>query len=614
MSAATPTEETKRRAGETFHQSPTLLTTGVDVDSAKSDSAKDAKSSPIAFETHEVDPGKEGKPVQKTVAIGVLTFGLCLVAFAAAVDNTILGTAIPRITADFNSLQDAGLYRSASLVASTALQLPYGKAYAQFNVKWIYIGSLVIFEAGSILCAAAPNSGALVAGRVVSGAGAAALYSGAINMLAIAAGPQRAPRFSASMVGLASLVGPPLGGAFTDAPRLTWRWCFWINLPIGAAAAVCILAMFRAPRPSPPPESDTEMHGVGHAREAAQVDVETDPASTAPPQPDGQNSRTASTAISLMEKPFVKKVRRMDPLGTALLIPALVSLLLALQWGGTEYPWSDGRVWGCLVCSGVLAALFVASLWVNGDDAVIPPRLLRDRSVLGGVLLVFGLSAALFTHVFFLPFYFQVVQGMSATASGLRILAYLGAMALAGVFAGGAMSSRGALSHHRPYAWVGTALFVVGAGLLHMLSVDSGLGIVVGFQLLSGVALGVAWQVPYVAVQRSKKLAMRPGDAAIANAMIAFSNSFGAALGISIAQNVFATTLARGLADLPGLNSDQAHALAKAGQAAQLRDSDFVSPELLAPVLQVFHDAITSTFTFAAVAGGVAFLCSFVFP
>ncbi|TQN69624.1 Efflux pump roqT, partial [Colletotrichum shisoi] len=435
------------------------------------------------------------------------------------------GTAIPRITADFNSLQDAGLYRSASLVASTALQLPYGKAYAQFNVKWIYIGSLVIFEAGSVLCAAAPSSGALVAGRVVSGAGAAALYSGAINMLAMAAGPQRAPALFgivSSMVGLASLVT------------------------------------------------------------------------------DGQNSRNTSTAIPFMEKPFVKKARKMDPLGTALLIPALVSLLLALQWGGTEYPWSDGRVWGCLVCSGVLAALFVASLWVNGDDAVIPPRLLRDRSVLGGVLLIFGLSAALFTHVFFLPFYFQVVQGLSATASGLRILAYLGAMALAGVFAGGAMSSRGALSHHRPYAWVGTALFVVGAGLLHMLSVGSGLGMVVGFQLLSGVALGVAWQVPYVAVQRSKKLATRSGDAAIANAMIAFSNSFGAALGISIAQNVFATTLARGLADLPGLSSDQAHALARAGQAARLRDSEFVPPELLALVLQVFHHAITSTFTFAA--------------
>lgn len=306
----------------------------------------------------------------------------------------------------------------------------------------------------------------------------------------------------------------------------------------------------------------------------------------------------------------------MDPIGTALLIPAMVSLLLALQWGGTKYSWSDGRVWGCLVCSGVLTAAFVVSLLVNGDEAMIPPRLLHDRAVVGGMLLITWLSAAMFTHVFFLPFYFQVVQSMSATASGLRTLAYVGAMAVAGVGAGGAMSSRSSdggvgFSDHRPYAWVGAGLFVIGAGLMHMLTVGSGLGMVVGFQLLSGAALGVAWQVPYVAVQRSEKIGKRPDDRAIANALIAFSNSLGAALGISIAQTIFATTLAKGLADLPGLDPSQADVLAKAGQAARL---GFLSPELLAPVLQIFNHAITSTFTFAATAAGIAFLCCFIFP
>ncbi|KAJ0273387.1 hypothetical protein CBS470a_012286 [Colletotrichum nupharicola] len=308
-------------------------------------------------------------------------------------------------------------------------------------------------------------------------------------------------------------------------------------------------------------------------------------------------------------------MQKMDPLGTALLVPAMVSLLLALQWGGTKYNWSDGRVWGCLVCSGVLTAAFVISLRFNGDDAMIPPRLLRDRAVVGGMLLITWLSAAMFTHVFFLPFYFQVIQGMSAMASGLRTLAYVGAMALAGVGAGGVMSSRSSnggvgLSDHRPYAWVGAGLFVIGAGLMHMLTVSSGLGMVVGFQLLSGAALGVVWQVPYVAVQRSEKIGKRPDDRAIANALIAFSNSLGAALGISIAQTIFATTLAQGLADLPGLDPSHADALAKAGQAAQL---GFLSPELLAAVLQIFNHAITSTFTFAATAAGVAFLCCFIF-
>ncbi|CAI0640983.1 unnamed protein product [Colletotrichum noveboracense] len=548
------------------------------------------------------------------VTITALTLGLCLVSFAAAVDNTILGTAIPRITTDFDSLQDAGLYRSASLVASTALQLPYGKAYAQFNVKWIYLGSLVVFEVGSVLCAVAPNSGTLIAGRVVSGVGAAALYSGAINMVAMTVSPQRAPALFgivSGMVGLASLVGPPLGGAFTDAPKLTWRWCFWINVPLGGVAALFILAGFRSPQrqSSLPAQADTEMQTVGDAHEGVEGKR---PPTSAPPRSLNKCGLTAASAAVL---PLIKRMQKMDPLGTALLVPAMVSLLLALQWGGTKYNWSDGRVWGCLVCSGVLTAAFVISLRFNGDDAMIPPRLLRDRAVVGGMLLITWLSAAMFTHVFFLPFYFQVIQGMSAMASGLRTLAYVGAMALAGVGAGGAMSSRSSnggvgLSDHRPYAWVGAGLFVIGAGLMHMLTVSSGLGMVVGFQLLSGAALGVVWQVPYVAVQRSEKIGKRPDDRAIANALIAFSNSLGAALGISIAQTIFATTLAQGLADLPGLDPSHADALAKAGQAAQL---GFLSPELLAAVLQIFNHAITSTFTFAATAAGVAFLCCFIF-
>ncbi|KAF9871779.1 MFS transporter [Colletotrichum karsti] len=611
MSVTTSTEKM------TGDQPLKVSTSGIgDVCGTESDSATDAR----RLETRDFEAdgstGKRGKSVQQTVAVGALTLGLCLVAFAAAVDNTIL--------AEFNSLEDAGLYRSASLVASTALQLPYGKAYAQFNVKWIYLASLLIFEAGSVLCAAAPSSRALIAGRVVSGVGAAALYSGAINMLAMAASPQRTPALFgtlSSMFGLASLVGPLLGGAFTDAPNLTWRWCFWINLPLGGVAAIFILLVFRIPKPSSPQmpthvEADTEMQTVNSTQNDAQdmqdkAAATTTTRTTAPAQQPHTQEVPASKFLS-----FIRKVQKMDPLGTALLIPAMVSLVLALQWGGTTYPWSDGRVWGCLVCFGVLAGFFVLSLRFNGDEAVIPLRLLRDRTVLGGVLMITWLSAGFFTHVFFLPFYLQVVQGMSATASGLRLLAYLGAMALAGVVAGGAMSSRrgGGLSNHKPYAWVGAGLFIVGAGLLHTLSVTSGLGKVVGFQLLSGAALGIAWQVPYIAVQRSEKLAKRPGDGAISNALITFSNSFGAVLGISIAQNIFARTLTTGLAGVPGLDSSHADAIAKAGQAAQLSDPAFLPQGLLVLVLQVFNDAIMSTFTFAAVAGGVGFLCSFIFP
>lgn len=496
-------------------------------------------------------------------------------------------TAIPRITSDFASLDSSAWYRNASLVVSTALQLPLGKVYTLLNVGCTYLASVVIFEIGSVMCAVAPNSGTFIAGRIVAGVGSSALYSGAINILGLYAPEQIRPALFGlvtSMVGVASLVGPPLGGAFTDSPRTTWRWCFWINLPIGVVAGVCMFASIRA---SP------SAHRLANNKEHQ------------------ENSQT-SAAISLKQKLF-----KLDPLGTLLLMPAVASLLIALQWGGTTYDWKDGRVWGCLLCSGILLIAFVAVEIRLGNDAMIPPELVARRSVLAGVLLIAALSAAMYTHIFFLPFYFQVVLGLSATDSGLRTLAYVGTMALSGVFAGGAMSSAkgGWASKHKPYAWFGASLFATGAGLLHTLAPDSGTAKMVGYQLLAGAGLGVAWQVPFVAIQRDKALARIPGDVqAIANALVAFSTSFGAALGIAVAQNIFSVSLARTLGMIAGLSPEQIDLIMDGGLVTGLRDPNFLSDRLVALIVKAFNDSISVTFIFPVVVGTLAAFFGLIFP
>lgn len=311
---------------------------------------KDATTTDITgAPTEDEEPEDESKYLSG-LKLWTLSFGLCLTTFVIALDNTIIATAIPKITSVFNSLEDVGWYGSSYLLTTTSLQPSFGKVYTYFDVKYTYLIALVIFEVGSVICAAATSSPMFIIGRAIAGAGAAALYSGGMTIIGFSVPLRKRAIYIAalsSMFGIASVVGPILGGAFTD--RLSWRWCFWINLPFGGISLAVVFFFFSNPE-----------RKYNHI-------------------------------------PIKERLKNIDMAGAVFLICAIVSLLLALQWGGFTYPWSNSKVWGTLLGFGLIIAVFIVIQFYQGDKATIPVRVFKQRTILVSCVFSALLSMALYT-------------------------------------------------------------------------------------------------------------------------------------------------------------------------------------------------------------------------
>ncbi|KAI4128955.1 MAG: hypothetical protein LQ347_003961 [Umbilicaria vellea] len=480
-------------------------------------------------------------------ALAVLTFGLCMATFVVALDNTIIATAIPRITTVFNSLNDVGWYGSSYLLTTCSLQPSFGKIYTYFDVKWTYLVALLIFELGSIICAAAKNSVMLIVGRAVAGAGAAALFSGGMTIVGFSVPLRKRAIYIAmlsSMFGISSVIGPILGGVLTD--RASWR----CNLPFGGIALLTVFFFFKNPE---------RKHG---------------------------------------DMTFKEKIKQVDLLGAFFLICAIVCLLLALQWGGSLYPWHDSRVWGCLLGFGLLISIFIALQFRLGDRATIPPRIVSQRTVGASSAFSCLLAMALYTHIFYLPFYFQAVKGTTAEGSGIRSIPYLISITIASIAIGGSITVFG---WYTPFMWVGTVVFTVGCGLLYTLRVGSGAGHWIGYQILTGLGAGAGVQIPFIAVQ----VVLSAKDMPTGNAIAIFFNSLGGAFSISIAQNIFSNTL---IQEIPKHTTGVSPATIIAAGATHVRD--VTPPSQLQGVLLAYSLAINRAFILPIAVGVLAFGCS----
>ncbi|PWY93640.1 putative efflux pump antibiotic resistance protein [Aspergillus sclerotioniger CBS 115572] len=471
--------------------------------------------------------------------LGLLTVGICLTIFLISLDFSIIATAIPSITTEFHSLEDVGWYGSAYLLTAASSQLLMGKIYTCLGVKWVFLTALLVFEVGSAICGAAPNSLALILGRAIAGCGNAGLLSGALLILAHSVPLERRPLFTAmtgGTYGIAAIAGPPLGGLFTD--KLSWRWCFYINLPIGAVTFLVVAFFFDSPAQSDAPTGQT----------------------------------------------FFASIKRFDPLGTMVFMPAVVCVLLALQWGGITYEWNSGTIIALFVLFGVLLLAFLAIQWRAQDNATVPPRLFRLRTIWSCAIYEFTLGAGFFIFVYYVPIWFQAVQGVSAIESGKRTLPMLIGNIVGTTLAGVAVA---AIGQYAPFMILGTILTSVGGGLLTLFNPGITSAAWIGYQVLVGVGIGVGWQQPIVAVQTVVGME----DVPTATAILSFAQTIGGSLFISVAQSVFSSRLTQDLAaKAPGLDPS----LVLDGGASNL--AGYVPRQYLSAVISAYSDGLTRTF------------------
>ena len=415
---------------------------------------------------------------------GALMLGM----FLAALDQTIVSTALPTIVGELGGLNHLSWVVTSYLLASTVSTPLYGKLGDMLGRKPVFLAAIIIFLAGSMLAGLSQSMGELIGFRALQGIGAGGLMVGAQAIIADIVPPRERGRYMGligSVFAVASIAGPLLGGFIVD--NLSRRWVFYVNLPVGALAIVIVI---------------TRLH---------------------------------------LHTPSIR--HRIDVLGAALLSGGVTALTLFTTWGGSQYAWSSTTIVGLGVVGVLLLGVFV--WWeTKAAEPILPLSLFRSRVFSVANAMGFTIGMAMFGAIIFIPLFLQLVYGASPTSSGLRMLPLMGGLLAAAILSGRAISRMG---RYRVFPIVGTATLVVGMFLLSLLNVGTAPWLASVYMLVVGVGIGLVMQVLVLVVQNDA----RPQDIGVATSTATFFRSVGGSFGVAIFGTIFATRLADQLAHFP---------------------------------------------------------------
>jgi EmrB/QacA subfamily drug resistance transporter len=435
-------------------------------------------------------PPGDGSAAAAKQEIKIVLPGLLLAILLAMLDQLIVGTALPRIVGDLGGVAHLSWVVTAYVLASTVSTPLYGKLGDSHGRKKLFLTAIVIFLIGSALSGLAQSMTQLIAFRALPGLGAGGLMVGAISILGELVSPRERGKYMGyimSVMMIATIGGPLIGGFITDA--FSWRWVFYINVPIGGFTLVYLARVLRLPA-----------------------------------------KRTE---------------HKIDYLGAALLAVAATAVVLLTTWGGTQYPWGSGRILGL----GLLAlAATAAFLMVEGRAAepILPLYLFRNRNFSLVAALSFLVGLAMFGAITFLPLYQQTVQGASPTVSGLLLTPMMVGVMVTSIIAGQITSRTG---RYKALPILGSAGMGIGMFLLSMLGPDTSRVTSGLFFVVLGLGMGLLMQITSLMAQNSVELK----DIGVASSSRLFFQQIGGSIGVSVFGAIFARRLTDVLsARLPG--------------------------------------------------------------